>query len=122
MGILDAAFQSVAKTLINTFSDAPATYRRKPVSRYSGRDDEELTALPVTYPIKISPPTVSSKRTSQAVNERELVCYVAASELPLDPDPRTDSLTWRGTVYQVVGSSVIGTADGSVLVELQLKK
>lgn len=123
MGILDAALGQLASTLIGTFSDVPATYTRAPAPSYDVRTGSELAFPSVSYQIKITPPTLYSKRevNGTTVLATDLRAYVAKSDLPLDPAPRSDSLTWRGSTYQVVSANPVGTADSDVLVELQLR-
>ena len=123
MGILDAAFQQLASTLVGTFSDTPATYTRTPLPRYDGRTGEELTFQPTPYSVKITPPQPYRKGeiNGTSVQAKDLRCYISATDLAIEPDPRTDSLLWRGIAFLVISATPVGTADANVLIELQLR-
>jgi hypothetical protein len=124
MGALDAAFRSLASTLIGAFSSTPATYARAAAPRYDPREGQELVFAPVTYSIKITPPLPyrKSEVNGTTVQATDLRCYISAKDLPIEPDPRTDSLTWKGFAFQVISASPVGTADANVLIELQLRR
>lgn len=123
MGALDNAFRSLASTLIGAFSSTPATYTRAPVPKYDARTGNELVPAPTTYSVKITPPQPYRKGEvdGTSVQSKDLRCYVAAKDLPIDPDPRTDSLTWKGFTFQVISATPVGTADANVMTELQLR-
>jgi len=123
MGALDAALQQLATTLVGVFSDTPATYSRQVPPRYGGGTGEELVFQPTTYSVKITPPQPYSKRevNGTTVLATDLRCYISAVDLPIDPNIRTDSLTWRGKTHMLIRATPVGTADANVLIELQLR-
>lgn len=123
MGVLGQVFQQLATTLIGTFSDVPATYTRTPTPSYDETTGQEFRPPSTSYSIKITPPTAYHRGevNGTTVQSHDLRAYISAADLPITPDPRTDSLTWMGRAFQLISSNPLGDADVTVLVELQLR-
>jgi hypothetical protein len=104
VGILDNAARIGAKLAIGVISDTPVTYTRTPESSYEPTDGEESVETPTTSTPKVSPPSPFESKyvDDSTVLQDDLTTLISALDLGFIPDPKTDTITFRSTVYRIV--------------------
>jgi hypothetical protein len=104
MGALDLPLQALASSLIGALGYSGAQLVRTSGVNYDVKSGNDLPSGVTSYTITVSPPESFKKQEidGTVVLKSDLKCYVAAKDIPVVPNPRTDTLTLGSIVYNIV--------------------
>jgi len=123
MGLLDEALRNVTSNVLNLFTDEMGSIRRR-TEVYDLRTGVESSAYEKEYEVKFSPPFPYALKEidGTAIQQGDFKLIVAAADLTIEPDPKTDWVVRHGVTYRIVKSNPIVSGDQAAAFELQCRK
>lgn len=121
MGLLDDIVPGIVSDVIGLLVDNPATLTRVPEGEYEPLDGEEYEQPPQTYPVKVTPPEGFKITAPDGAVKQRWRAYYSVADLSIQPNSNTDTFTYQGIEYKVVGANPVSTGDAAGLWELVIE-